>query len=85
MSPSILFLFRYGIDIKEMPFIPKAGGLKLLLLCKSLLPMAVLVHVYIIACVLIPLSTVLALLSETTKDLHFFRLSSMSHPLVKAS
>jgi len=61
VNSSVTFKFIFvqvWIDIKEMPFIPKAGGLKLLLLCKSLLPMAVLVHVYIIACVLIPVYSV---------------------------
>ena len=86
-SPSSFFLFRYGIDVKKVPFVSWLGGQKLLLLCKCLIANVCLDSAslcYYCLCVLIPLLTVLTSLFEWAKTVHFFRMSSVLHPSLKA-
>lgn len=56
----VSFLFRYGIDVKEVPFISWPGGLKLLLCCKCFVVNSCLDVVCLCCspCVLIALSAV---------------------------
>lgn len=84
-SLSSFFLFRYGIDVKKVPFLSQLGGQKLLLLCKCFIA-NVLIQQFMRLLPMCPDSSAYSVNFPfwTSKTLHFFRTSSVLHPSVKA-